>query len=93
MASTAESKWTGRQRRGKVHPGIQASPGLTRNKYLFGEDEELANREICGDNSALHPPPRFQQIVADDTGKDYNAPSGPTHRGDIKFSGGIGPTN
>ena len=92
MANTAESGWIGKQKRGKVHPGIQKSPGLTRNKYLFAEDEELGNREIVGDNSALHPPPRFSQIVADDTGKDYNAPSGPTHNGHFKFSGGIGPT-
>lgn len=88
MASTTERGKKPGHARMRNQPQVQSQPGLGRDKYLFGSDEEVANREADGDNPGLHPPPRFQQIVAADTGKDMNNPSGPTHSGHMKFSSG-----
>jgi hypothetical protein len=90
--STEERGKTGKGANQKVHPHTQSQPGLTREKYWFGTDEEVANREIAGDNSALHPPPAFKQIPAGDTGRDANNPAGPTRTGNMKFSGGPNPS-
>lgn len=75
-------------RHGDTQPHIQKEPGMKREKYWFGTDEEVDHRDVTALNSATIPPPRFEQIVAADTDRDANSPSGPTHRGDFKFSGG-----
>ena len=58
-------------------------------RYLFGTDEEIANRNATGYTLNGTPPesmpPSFKQIVAGPTSKDLNAPGVTSRQGNSKF--------
>src|SRR5215472_7609096 len=58
-------------------------------RYLFGTDDEIRNRNATGYNFGGTPPenspPSFKQIVAGPTSKDLNKPGPTSKQGNSKF--------
>jgi hypothetical protein len=59
-------------------------------KYLFGSDAELANRQDTGNNPVLDSPPSFSQVRPGNTSEDAAARKVARKKsGDMKFSKGV----
>jgi len=58
-------------------------------RYLFGTDDEIANRNATGYTLGGTPPetaaPSFKQIQAGPTSKDLNSPGKTSRQGNSKF--------
>lgn len=58
-------------------------------KYMFGTDEELANRQDAGNNPVLDSPPAFSQVKPGNTSTNAAAPVARERSGNMKFSKGV----
>lgn len=68
---------------------IDRAKGMNR-KYLFGTDEEIANRQDAGNNPVLDSPPAFSQVRPGNTSADAAQPVARERSGNLKYSSGSG---
>jgi hypothetical protein len=54
-------------------------------KYMFGSDAEIANRNDSGNNPILDSPPAFSQVKPGNTDANAAAPVARDRSGDLKF--------